>query len=122
VDKFYFIYDFVITGPVMAFTKVSTAHKNAVRSIDKAFHGEDWIQPAGAHYPDHPHLGRVLEASHTRCISCGIAAPMAEEAEDPGFELISLHFSLRSLSFIVTWPLKWPPLSCYNFTMTAYYE
>jgi len=96
VDKFYFIYDFVITGPVMAFTKVSTANENAVRSIDKAIQGENWIQPAGAHYPDHPHLGRILEAGHTRCISCGIAAPVAEEAEDPGFMSFRLHLTLFS--------------------------
>ena len=98
VDKFYFIYDFVITGPVMAFTKVSTANENAVCSIDKSIHEKDGVYPAGAHYPDHPHLGRVLEAGNTRRISCGIAAPVAEEAKDLGSKLFSCHFSLHSLA------------------------
>jgi hypothetical protein len=85
--------DFVITGPVMAFIKVSTAHKNAVGSIDKTIHEKDRVYPAGAHHPDHPQVAWVLEAGHTCRIGCGIAAPVAEEAEYPGFNLNSCHFA-----------------------------
>lgn len=99
--------DFVITGPVMALIEVSTAYEYAVGAINKPIHKENRVYTAGAHYPDHPHLWRVLEAGHTCCISCGIAAPVAEEAENLGFGFIVCHstlsesFHISQLTFLI---------------------
>ncbi len=85
-DLFYeidLIDDFVITGPVMALTEVSPTHKDAIRSIDKTIHEEDWVNTAGAHNPDYPHVGRILKPCHSCSIGRCIAAPVAEETEDP---------------------------------------
>jgi hypothetical protein len=84
--------DFVITGPVMALIKMSTAYENTIGSMDKTIHEKDWVYSAGTHHPDHPQVGWILETGHTCRIGCSIAAPVAEEAEDPGFYLNGCHF------------------------------
>ncbi len=93
------VYGFVITGPVMAFTKVSAAHKNAVRSIDKTVHEKDRVNSACAHHPDDPDAGGILKTGHPCCISRRITAPVAQKAKDPRFEFVTCHFQfIESLS------------------------
>ena len=92
------MYDFVITSPVMAFTEVSAAYKNAVCATDKTIHKKDGIYPAGAHNPDDPHKGWILKAGHPCRISRGIAAPVAKEAKNLRFGLISCHVNPLQIS------------------------
>ena len=60
-DKFYLIHDFVITGPVMAFTEMSPTYKDPICSANKSFHEKDRIYPAGAHDADNPNGGWILK-------------------------------------------------------------
>jgi hypothetical protein len=96
VDQIYFVYGFVITRPVMAFTEVSPTHKDAISPIDKSIHQENGIYPAGAHHPDHPDMVGVLKPGHPSRIRRCIATPMAKEAKNLWFIDISCH-STRSL-------------------------
>ena len=78
-DKLDFVYGFVITGPVMAFAKVSATHKDPVRQIDKTVHEEDRIYSTRAHYPDDADIGRILETAHPCRIGRCITAPVAKK-------------------------------------------
>ena len=91
-DKIDFVYGFVITGPVMAFAKVSATHKDAVRSVYKTVHQKDRVYSARAHQPDDADIGRILETSHPCRISRCITAPVAQKAKDPRFEFVTCHF------------------------------
>jgi len=71
------VYGFVITVPVMAFTQVSAAYKDAVGPADKTIHEKDRVYSAGAHHPDDPDMGRILKPRHPSCVSRRIAAPVA---------------------------------------------
>ncbi len=89
--------DFIITGPVMTLTEVSPAHKDAIRSIDKPIHEEDWVNTACAHDPDYPHVGRVLKPCHPCSIGRCITTPVAEETEDARFVFSVCHPLLVAL-------------------------
>ena len=91
IDQIYFVYGFVITRPVLAFTEVSTTHKDAISPIDKPIHEEDGIYAARAHHPDDPDVGRILKTGHPSRISRCIATPMAKEAEDFRFKCIHTY-------------------------------
>jgi hypothetical protein len=66
----------------MAFTEVSAAGKNAVGTVGKAGQQKVRLYPAGAHYPDRPDVGRVLQAGDTGSVGCGITAPVTEKAQN----------------------------------------
>jgi hypothetical protein len=95
------MYDFVITGPVMAFTEVSPTHEDAISPIDKPTHQKEGIYPAGAHHPDHPDMVRVLKPGHPSRISRCIATPVAEKTEDFWFIDIGCH-TTRSTQFRIS--------------------
>ena len=83
----------------MAFTKVSTAHKDAVRSVDKTVHEKDRVYSAGAHHPDDPDAGGILKTGHPCRISRRIATPVAQKAKNPRFKSVTCHFQfVESLS------------------------
>jgi hypothetical protein len=65
----------------MAFAEVSAAGKDAVRPVPESVQDEGRFDPAGAHHPDHPDMGRVLHPADTGRIGCGVTAPVAEEAK-----------------------------------------
>ena len=88
----------------MAFTKVSPAHKDAVRAVDKTIHEKDGVYSACAHHPDDPDMGRILKTGHPCCIGRRIAAPVAEKTEYPWFRFLichSTHFVCCHLSFVI---------------------
>lgn len=76
----------------MAFIEVSPTNKYAVRSIDKTVHEKERIDSACTHHPYNSDVGRILEPCNPRCIGCGIAAPMAQEAKNLRLKGIIYHF------------------------------
>jgi len=79
-NQFEFINDFVITGPVMTFPKVSTAGKYTVCAIDKTFKDKNRIYPSGAHDPDDPDIGWILKSGNASCVRRSITTPVAKES------------------------------------------
>jgi hypothetical protein len=54
------------------------------------------IDPAGAHYPDNPDIGRIRLAGTAGRIRTGIGTPVAQKTYDLGFEVF--YFSASSIS------------------------
>lgn len=75
----------------MALTEVSSSYKDTIRSIDKPIHEEDRVNTAGAHDPDYPHVGRILEPCHPCGIGRCITTPVAEKTEDARPEFVICH-------------------------------
>jgi hypothetical protein len=73
-------YGFVITGPVMAFTKVSAAGKDAVGTVHETGQQKGRLDPAGTHHPDGSDMGRILQPADAGRIRCRITAPVTQEA------------------------------------------
>jgi hypothetical protein len=72
-------YGFVITGPVMAFTKVSASGKDAVGPVYEAGQQKGRLDPASAHHPDGSDMGRVLQPADAGRIRSRITAPVTQE-------------------------------------------
>ena len=69
-------YGFVITRPVMAFAKMSAAGEYAGGTVGKAGQQKGRLDPASAHYPDRPDMGRILQSADAGRVSSGITAPV----------------------------------------------
>ena len=78
-NQFEFVNNFVITGPVMAFTKVSAAGKDAVGPVYEAGQQKGRLDPAGAHHPDGSDMGRVLQPADTGRIRGRKTTPVTQE-------------------------------------------
>jgi hypothetical protein len=76
----------VITNLVMTFSKLSPTGEYAVSSCQKGFHDKERIDPASAHDPYGPDVGRILKTGDAGGISRRIAAPVAEKAQYFWFE------------------------------------
>lgn len=90
-DQVEFVDGLVITVPVMALAQVSAADKNAVCPVNETVYEKQGINATGAHDPNDPDMGRILESGYSGRVRCGIAAPMAQKAEDSGFESVIRH-------------------------------
>jgi hypothetical protein len=97
----------------MAIADVSAAHEDPIRTFLKGLEDVMGRDSGGAHHPDVPHVGRILEAAHSGKIGAGVSAPVAKESEDPWFKFRHLghsfcqvggdkrhrHYSIRLRSF-----------------------
>jgi hypothetical protein len=75
----------VITDLVMTFLQLSAAHEYPIGACREGFDDEQGIHSAGTHDSDRSDVRRVLKTGNPRRISRRIAAPVAEETQDPGF-------------------------------------
>ncbi len=77
----------VITlGVVVTVAQMAAADKHGVRLLGKGAQDELQIDPARAHQADHAQIRRILETRDARQIGAAIAAPVAQKADDDGFE------------------------------------
>ena len=100
----------------MAVADVSPGNQYPVGAQLKCLEDEIWIDPAGTHYPDNPHIGRVLKTAHACQIRSRIGAPVAGKGNDPRTKLLShkillrhLFYSPKAASTMVStsWSSKW---------------
>ena len=55
----------VIATNIVAFAGVSARYQNAVCALKKSVQNKQGIDPARAHYPDNPDIGRVLKSARS---------------------------------------------------------
>jgi hypothetical protein len=67
----------VITFQVMAFTRMSPRHPDAIGTFPQSRQKKFRIHPSGAGNADHPDIGRVFHPADTGKIGGSIAAPVA---------------------------------------------
>jgi len=78
----------IITFQVMAFTRVSPRHPNAIGSVHQGSQNEFRAYPGRARDPDGPYVRRVLNSIYSGQIAGGIAAPAAQEGRNLWFPII----------------------------------
>jgi hypothetical protein len=66
----------------MTFAEVSAKHHDPVGTLGQGIHDKFRMDHAGTHYPDNPHIMRILHPGGTRKISCGVGAPVAAEGNN----------------------------------------
>ena len=66
----------------MTFADVSAADKDTVGALGKRIYHQVGMHHPGAHNPDDPYVGRVLDPRHAGQISARIGAPVAAERYD----------------------------------------
>jgi hypothetical protein len=71
----------------MAVADVSAAHQDTVSAKLEGLQDEIGRDPSGTHDPDHPDVGRVLDATHPGEIGAGISTPVAAKGDEFGFEV-----------------------------------
>ena len=74
-----------ITFQVMAVADVSAGNQDAVGPFQKRLEQKSLIDPAGAHQPDQPDIGRILHTRHSGQIRPGIGTPVADKSQDGRF-------------------------------------
>jgi hypothetical protein len=80
-----------ISGEVMAISGMASENHGAVKSGKKSLWNKDRIDPAGAHDPDDPRVGRILKPRDPREVRPGIRAPVTKEGQYLGFESHNYH-------------------------------
>ncbi len=73
----------------MAVADVSPRDQYAVGTHLKCLEDEVWIDTAGTHHPDNPHIGRILKTADACKISGRIGTPVAGKCDDLGFEFFN---------------------------------
>jgi hypothetical protein len=66
----------------MTFTEVSANDHDTVGTLAEGVHYMLGVNHSRAHYPDNPHVMRILHPGRTSQISSGIGAPVAAEGND----------------------------------------
>jgi hypothetical protein len=77
----------------MTVADVTAADEDAVRPL---LEGPEHVMRrhrAGAHHPDDPDIGGILQATHPRQVGPGIGAPVTEKPQNLRFELFFCHIS-----------------------------
>jgi histone deacetylase complex regulatory component SIN3 len=72
----------------MTFPKVSAHDNDAVSAISQSFNHQVRMYHPGTHYPDSPHIGRVLQARNPGQVTASIRAPVAKEPDYDRFEIV----------------------------------
>jgi hypothetical protein len=82
-----FLFSLDITFQVMAVTEMSPRNQHAVTPLPESLDDKVGIDPAGAHDPHSPQVGRILQPGDTGEIGTGIGAPVAKERYDFRLEI-----------------------------------
>jgi hypothetical protein len=77
----------IITFQVMAFTGMSPRYPDAVSTFPQSSQKEFGAHSAGARYPDHPDVGRILHSADAGQIGGSIAAPVAQKSNNFRFPI-----------------------------------
>ncbi len=77
----------VALGVVVAVVQVAAADEHAVGLLGEGAENEFQVDPARAHQADDAQSRRILEAGDAGEVGAAIAAPVAQETDDDGFEL-----------------------------------
>jgi hypothetical protein len=75
----------------MAVADVSAAHQDAVSPLLERLKYEVGGNPARAHHPDDPDIGRVLDTTHSGQVRAGVSAPVTAKSDYSRLE-IRTHF------------------------------
>ncbi len=70
----------------MAFTWVAAGDQHTICAAGKSFEHEGGVQPPGAHQADQADIRWIFHPRGTGQVRCPVAAPVAGEADDHGFE------------------------------------
>jgi hypothetical protein len=84
---------FFITFQVMTFAQVSPAHQDAVGAFGEGVDYQVGVDHPGAHHPDDPAVGGILDAGDAGQIGAGIGAPVAAKGHDQRFVLVFHGYS-----------------------------
>jgi hypothetical protein len=60
----------------MTFAELSTTGKDTGRPLGKALEDKSGVNSSGTHHSDSTDIGRVLVASNTGSIGCGVTTPV----------------------------------------------
>ncbi len=80
-----------LPGYVVAVADVAAGYKHCVRAQAEGLHDEGRVNTARAHHTDDTDVGRILDTGGARQVGARIGTPVAQYAEDLGFEFVS-HF------------------------------
>jgi len=77
----------------MAVADVAAPDKHAISTFLKSPQHMMRGDAAGAHYPDYPDIGRILQAADARQVGTRVSAPVAEEPDNFRFKFLFSHVS-----------------------------
>ena len=72
----------------MAVAGIAAAHKNAIGTFQEGLDDVLGVHHATAHHPDDFYIRRIRETRGARQVCRRVSAPIAEEGDDGGFEII----------------------------------
>jgi hypothetical protein len=73
---------FLITFQVMTFADVSATHQDSISALGQCIYYQAGMHHPGAHNPDDPYVGRILDSGHAGQIGASIGTPVTAEGYD----------------------------------------